>query len=352
MEAVAANEDLGPARRGAPAARPLALARWLFGVAALIAAIVVVGGITRLTESGLSIVEWKPVTGVIPPLSHDQWVREFEAYQRIPQYTEVNGPAGMTLAQYQAIYFWEWLHRLLGRVIGLAMLLPLAWFWARRAIPAGYLPRLLALAALIGLQGAFGWLMVRSGLSGRTLVAPQWLAVHLLTALFALGGMVWTALDLRAHARGEAPARLTRFAALALAVLGIQLLYGALMAGTRAGYLASDWPTMQGEWVPEGIDWSRGAATVFTDPFLVHFIHRWWAFVVVAVLVAMGRKLRAAGARPASIAVHSAFGAQILLGIATVMSGVALWLAVLHQLVGAVLVAATAWGAHALGRRR
>jgi cytochrome c oxidase assembly protein subunit 15 len=352
MEAAATSGGIARAGPGRDAARPLALARWLFVVAALVAAIVVVGGITRLTESGLSIVEWKPVTGVIPPLSEAQWAREFAAYQRIPQYTEVNGPAGMTLAQYQSIYFWEWLHRLLGRAIGLAMLAPLAWFWARRAIPAGYLPRLLALAALIGLQGAFGWLMVRSGLSGRTLVAPGWLAVHLLTALFALGGMVWTALDLRAHARGQLPARLTPFAALALAVLAVQLLYGALMAGARAGYLASDWPTMQGALVPAGIEWSRWDSAAFEDPFLIHFIHRWWAFVVVAVLVVMGRKLRAAGARPASVAVHSAFGTQVLLGIATVMTGVALWLAVLHQLVGAALVAATVWGAHALGQTR
>ena len=162
--------------------RPLALARWLFSVAALIGLIVVVGGITRLTESGLSIVEWKPVTGAIPPLSDAQWQAEFAAYQRIPQYTEVNGPAGMTLAQYKAIYFWEWLHRLLGRVIGLAMALPFAWFAWKRALPPGYAPRLFALLGLIGLQGTFGWLMVRSGLSGRTVVAPHWLAIHLVTA--------------------------------------------------------------------------------------------------------------------------------------------------------------------------
>src|SRR5687768_5388067 len=147
-----ASTDPGSAH----AARPLALANWLFVVAALIALIVVVGGITRLTESGLSIVEWKPVTGILPPLSEAQWRAEFTAYQRIPQFTEITGPAGMTLAEYKQIYFWEWLHRALGRVIGLAMALPLAWFAWRRAIPAGYAPRLLALLALIGLQGAFG----------------------------------------------------------------------------------------------------------------------------------------------------------------------------------------------------
>jgi len=331
--------------------RPMALARWLFVVAALIALIVVVGGITRLTESGLSIVEWKPVTGVLPPLTEAQWRAEFAAYQQIPQYTEVNGPAGMTLVQYKSIYFWEWLHRLLGRVIGLAMALPFAWYAWRRAIPSGYVPRLFALLALIGLQGTFGWLMVRSGLSGRTVVAPHWLAIHLVTALVTMGGMIWTALDLRALARGEGRARLTGLAAVALAMLALQLVYGALMAGWRAGYVASDWPLMQGRLAPDGIDWAAGLRTWIDDPFLIHFVHRWWAFAVVAVLVVMARKLRATGARPASLAVHSAFGVQVLLGIATVLSGVNFWLAVLHQLVGAVLVAATTWGAHVLGRR-
>ena len=341
--------SLGNVRHGA--ARPLEFARWLFAVAALIAMIVVVGGITRLTESGLSIVEWKPVTGILPPLSHAQWSAEFDAYQRIPQYTQVNGPAGLTLAQYQSIYFWEWLHRLLGRVIGLAMALPFAWYAWRRAIPKGYAARLFALLALIGLQGTFGWLMVRSGLSGRTLVAPHWLAIHLVTALTTMAGMIWTALDLRTLARRQPAARLTGFSALVLAMLAVQLVYGALMAGWRAGTLASDWPLMQGRMVPAGIDWTRGAGALIDDPFLIHFIHRWWAFAVVAVLVAMGRKLRLRGARLASIAIHTAFGVQIVLGIATVMSGMTLWLAVLHQLTGAALVGATIWGAHELGRR-
>ena len=350
MVAMAGNmRALGNVRHGA--VRPFALARWLFIVAALIATIVVVGGITRLTESGLSIVEWKPVTGILPPLSHAQWQAEFSAYQRIPQYTQVNGPAGMTLAQYQAIYFWEWLHRLLGRVIGLAMALPFAWYAWRRALPKGYAPRLFALLALIGLQGTFGWLMVRSGLSGRTLVAPHWLAIHLVTALATMAGMIWTALDLRALARRQPPARLTGFAAAALAALVVQLVYGALMAGWRAGYLARDWPLMQGRLFPAGVDWSGGAAALVDDPFLIHFIHRWWAFAVVAMRIAMGRMLRARGARLASIVLHTAFGVQILLGIATVMSGVSLWLAVLHQLTGAALVAASVWGAHELGRR-
>lgn len=334
------------------AARPLALARWLWAVAVIVGLIVAVGGITRLTESGLSITEWKPITGALPPLSEAQWQAEFAAYKRIPQYIEVNGPAGMTLADYKFIYFWEWAHRLLARLVGFAFAVPLAWFWVKRQIPRGYKPRLLALLALGGLQGAVGWWMVSSGLTQDVKVSHFRLAAHLLVALTTLGGLVWTALDLQALARGEPRARLTGFAALALAALLVQLLFGALTAGLRAGHVANDWPLMQGRLFPEGVDWALGPIhAALHDPFLIHFIHRWWAWVVVAVLIVMGRKLKARGQRQPSIAVHSAFGTQLILGIFTVWSGIALWLAVAHQLTGALLVAATSWGAHALGRR-
>lgn len=344
---------------GTAAPRPLALAWWLFVVAALVVGIVAIGGITRLTESGLSITEWKPLTGAIPPFSEAQWQAEFTAYQRIPQYVEVNGPAGMTLAQYKFIYFWEWAHRLIARAIGLAFALPLAWFWLRGAIPAGYKPRLLVLLALGGMQGVIGWWMVSSGLTNDVRVSHFRLAAHLLVALLTLGALVWTALDLRALARSTPAARLTRFSALALAALTGQLFYGALVAGLRAGPVAGGgwlnwqaWPLMQGRVFPDGIDWSAGALhALLNDPYLTHFVHRWWAWVVVGLLVVMGRKLRRLGLRPASVAIHSAFGTQVLLGIATVMSGIALWLAVLHQLVGALLVTTTVWAAHGLGRR-
>ena len=334
------------------APRPLTLARWLQAVALLVVLIVVVGGITRLTESGLSITEWKPVTGALPPLTDAQWQAEFAAYRRIPQYVEVNGPAGMTLADYKFIYFWEWMHRLLARLIGVAFALPLAWFWLRRAIPAGYKPRLLMLLALGGMQGVVGWWMVSSGLTRDIKVSHFRLAAHLLVALVTLGGLVWTALDLRALARGEPRARLTGFGAGALAMLFLQLFFGALTAGLRAGHVASDWPLMQGSLFPEGVDWSQGPVhAALYDPFLVHFIHRWWAWAVVAVLIVLARKLKAAGARPPSIALHSAFGTQVILGVLPVWSGIALWLAVAHQLTGALLVIATVWSAHALGRR-
>jgi cytochrome c oxidase assembly protein subunit 15 len=335
--------------------RPLAISNWLLAVAALVFLMIVVGGITRLTESGLSITEWKPVTGAIPPLTRADWEHAFQLYRQTPEYIEINGPAGMTLAQFKFIFFWEWLHRLLGRLIGLAFALPLIWFAAKRAIPQGYGWKLASLLILGGLQGALGWYMVMSGLVDRTDVSHFRLSAHLLLAFAIMGALVWVALDLRLLARmGEdRPARMTGSAVAALAVLFVQLLYGAWVAGLSAGAIASDWPTMQGRLVPEGIDWSNGTAFAFThDPYLIHFIHRWWAWITVAALVIFARRIRQMeGGRAASKAIHSAFGTQIILGILTVLTGVAIWLAVLHQAVGALVVVSTVWGAHVLGRR-
>lgn len=335
----------------ARAPAPAALARWLFLVAALVVLMVAVGGITRLTESGLSITEWKPVTGALPPLGEAQWQAEFEKYKRIPEYQQIN--RGMSLADFQFIYFWEWAHRLLGRIIGLAFALPLAWFAWRKAIPAGYGPRLLAIFALGGLQGVIGWWMVASGLVERTDVSHYRLAVHLLTALFLLAGLVWTALDLHALARNGAarPARLRGLPLLAALVLFVQLLWGAYVAGLNAGYVANTWPLMNDHLFPQGVEW-RGSlwASASDDPFFVHFFHRWWAWVAALMLLLLARRAKQAGERRASVALNALLGTQILLGIATVMSNMALWLAATHQLVGALLVAATAWAAHAVGR--
>jgi len=313
---------------------------------------VVIGGITRLTESGLSITQWNVVSGALPPLSHADWVHKFELYKQTPQYLQVAGPAGMTLSGFKFIFFWEWVHRLLGRVLGLIFFVGIGWFAVKREIPRGYAWRLAALFVLGGLQGAIGWFMVVSGLEGsRTEVSPYRLSAHLLMALFLFSALIWTALDLRRLP--ERPARLTGWGALALATLVVQLMLGAWVAGFRAGYVSNTWPDMNGHFLPEGIDWSRGPVFAMThDLYLLHFMHRWWAWVVVAVLVLFARKLRKLeGARPASIAIHSAFGTQVVLGVLTVLSGIALSLAVLHQATGALLLAATVWGAHELGRK-
>ena len=336
-------------------ARPMALGRWLLAVAGLVFLMVVVGGITRLTESGLSITEWKPVSGAIPPLSAADWNHAFDLYKATPEFREINGPAGMGLAEFKQIYFWEWLHRLLGRLIGLAFALPLAWFAIRRAIPKGYGAKLVGLLVLGGTQGALGWYMVMSGLAGRTDVSHFRLSAHLLLALAIMAALVWVALDLIQLARTgrDTPSRLTGLGMATIAILFVQLLYGAWVAGLTAGQVANSWPGMQGRFFPAGVDWSQGAAHALTnDPYLIHFIHRWCAWVVVAAMIVFARAIKRTGERAPSIAVHAAFGTQVLLGIFTVLTGVNIILATAHQAVGALLVAATAWGAHSLGRQQ
>lgn len=343
-----------PAEAGGRA-RPQALSNLLLLVAFMVFLMVVVGGITRLTESGLSITEWRPVSGAIPPLTERDWMQAFELYKATPEYQQVNGPAGMDLAAFKRIFFWEYVHRLLGRLVGLAFALPLIWFALRGAIPKGYGWKLTGLLALGGAQGLLGWYMVMSGLADRTDVSHFRLSAHLLLALLIMGALIWVALDLRhlAATGKDRPARLAAPAFAAIAVLFVQLLYGAWVAGLDAGQVAPSWPDMQGRMIPEGVDWDRGALFALThDPFLIHFIHRWWAWVTVVVLVMFARKVkRRAGGRPASIAIHSTFGTQIILGILTVLTGVAIWAAALHQAVGALLVASLAWGAHVIGRR-
>ena len=346
------TRDAAPLAARDASARPYALAQWLLVVAAMVFMIVAVGGITRLTESGLSITQWQPITGILPPLSDAAWQAEFAKYRATPEFIYEAGPAGMDLAAFKFIYFWEWFHRVIGRLIGVAFALPLVWFWIKGAIPAGYKPRLLALLALGALQGTFGWFMVRSGLSGQmTDVSHFWLSIHLLTAFITLGGLVWTALDLRQLSRDAAarPARIGRFGWAVAAILFVQMLFGAWVAGLNAGLASDTWPLMQNRFLPE-YNTSRGIGWAIThDPFLIHWIHRWWAWVAVAALIVLARRAKTADRR-ASIAIHAAFGTQILLGVATVWTGVALWVAVAHQAVGALLVAATAWGLHADGR--
>lgn len=333
-------------------ARPRAVARWLFVVAAMIVGIVVVGGITRLTESGLSITEWKPLTGIVPPITPTQWQAEFANYRRIPQYALLN--SGMTLAGFQAIFFWEYLHRFLGRFIGLAYLLPLIWFAARRRIPTGYAWRLSALFALILLQGTFGWLMVKSGLTGRTEVAPGWLALHLVTALFTLAGMIWTALDLRAldGAPPRGSARLTTGSLVALVGLFVQIMFGAFTAGLRAGYAFASWPLMGDTLFPAGVPMLRpGWTNAIDNPIVVQFIHRWWAFAAAAALIWLAVAATRAGSK-AGFWVVGLVTLQIFLGVATLMTGVQIDVAVAHQTNAALLLIATVFAAHAVGTRR
>ena len=256
--------------------RPRAIANWLFLIALMIFLMVVVGGITRLTESGLSITEWKPVTGAIPPLNEAQWAAEFAKYKSSSQYVLMN--EGMTLAAFKHIYFWEYFHRVIGRLLGVTFALPLLWFAVKRAIPNGYGVRLTGLFLLGGAQGGIGWLMVKSGLVDRVNVQPAMLAAHLCMALLLLSLIVWTALDMLSEARnpGTGKARQTWAGALPLAALFIQIFLGAITAGLRAGYVSNTWPLMNDHFVPEGIRWWGSFwQTITSDEFLVHFLHRW-----------------------------------------------------------------------------
>jgi cytochrome c oxidase assembly protein subunit 15 len=333
--------------------RPAAIARWLVAVAALVFAMIVVGGITRLTESGLSITRWDVVTGTLPPLSDAAWQAEFDAYRQTPQYQQVN--RGMSLADFKSIYFWEYVHRLLGRLIGLAFALPLLWFWWRRAIPAGQGWKLGALLALGALQGAIGWWMVASGLVDRPEVSHVRLAVHLLLALAIFGALVWTALDMRRLARdaGAPPLRAPLLAVWTLSLLFLQFLFGAYVAGLEAGYAFNSWPRMGDEWFPADTPMlSPLLANLVDNGVVVQFVHRWLAMLVAAVILALAASAWRAGRRRLGEVLAAAVLLQVLLGIYTLLSGVEIHIAAAHQGMAALLLAAVVAAAHALGEGR
>lgn len=346
------------AQSGAPApartsARPRAISQWLFVVAALVFLMVVVGGITRLTESGLSMVRWEPISGTIPPLNEADWQAEFDAYRTSPEYQKIN--RGMSLSEFKEIFFWEYVHRLLGRFIGLAFALPLAWFAAKRAIPRGYGWKLVGLLALGGLQGGIGWWMVASGLVDRPEVSHIRLAVHLLLALFIFALLIWTALDVARLARDPhaRPAGISILGTWTLSALGLQLMFGAYVAGLDAGYAFNSWPKMGDEWFPSGTPMLEPFIVNLADnPIVVQFVHRWLAFVVAALAVGLGLKAWKRGLQVPAAALIAAVALQIWLGIATLLTGVELWIAVAHQAMAALLLAATVWTAHGLGERR
>ncbi|MDB5698949.1 MAG: heme synthase [Alphaproteobacteria bacterium] len=335
------------------APQPRAISRWLLAVAALVFLMVVVGGITRLTESGLSMTRWEPISGAIPPLNEAQWQAEFDNYRATPEYQKVN--SGMSLPQFKDIFFWEYVHRLLGRVIGLAFALPLLWFAWRRAIPSGYGWRLTGLLALGGLQGAIGWWMVASGLVDRPDVSHIRLAVHLLTALLIFSTLVWIALDLGRTASDPAarPARMPTLAIWTLSLLALQLMFGAYVAGLDAGFAFASWPLMGDALFPSGTPMLEPFLVNFADnPIVVQFVHRWLAFVVAAAVLLLAAAAWKRRLRLAAAALVAAVTLQIGLGVATLLSGVAIWIAVSHQAMAVVLLATILFAAHRLGQRQ
>ncbi|MCJ2085614.1 COX15/CtaA family protein [Methylobacterium sp. E-005] len=333
--------------RGAGEPRSGAVRAWLYVVAALVVAMVAVGGATRLTGSGLSITEWRPVTGIVPPLSESDWAAEFAKYKDTPQYNILN--QGMGLSAFKTLYGWEWGHRLLGRLIGLVFFLPLAVFWWQGRISRKLGLGLLGLGVLGGLQGAIGWIMVASGLQpGMTAVAPLKLALHLTTASLILAGLIWLAAGERGRALEPAPTRLRATAALLPVLVLVQIFLGGLVAGSHAGLVYNTWPTMDGALVPtaDTLFAIRPWIENFVDNHaLVQFDHRMTAYLVilVAILHAVDARLTGpagAAGRAAGVAVLAL--AQAALGIATLLLAIPLWAALAHQVLAmAVLTMAT-----------
>lgn len=310
---------------------------WLVVVAAMIFFMIVLGALTRLTESGLSMVEWRPVTGWLPPLSDAAWQTELQKYLSSPQGRLVN--RGFTIGEFQQIFWLEYLHRLWGRLIGLAFALPLAWFWLRGQLTPRLKPRLVALLVLGGLQGALGWAMVASGLVDRPSVSHYRLAAHLLLAVALYSYTVWLILELgTASARtgdmGSRDPGTARKAGALIAFVFVVMTFGAFMAGLRAGASHSTFPTMSGYWIPPGLfDLSPWWINIFENGTTIQFIHRWLAKLLVLGVLAL-----LIGARRPEVWLAAAVAMmQLGLGIATILSGVDIALATMHQ-AGAVLL--------------
>jgi cytochrome c oxidase assembly protein subunit 15 len=317
---------------------------WLIVVAALIAVMVLVGGATRLTESGLSIVEWKPVTGTLPPLNEAQWTQAFEGYKAIPQYRELN--AGMSLAEFKTIFWWEWSHRLLGRVIGAVYLLPFLYFLWRGALSPELKRRLWMIFALGALQGGVGWWMVASGLTQRTEVSQYRLATHLVLALVIFASIIWTLRRMNARPQPIVSSRL-KISAVALLVLTfVQLYFGALVAGLRAGRVHNTWPEIDGALIPSAArlwfetPWWRN---LFDNPLTVQFEHRMtaYALMILALVHAIDATRSRAGAAVTGGAwsLLAAIMLQAALGILTLLHQVPIDLALAHQATAMVVLA-------------
>ena len=311
---------------------------WLWTMTGLIFAMVIVGGATRLTESGLSITEWKPITGVIPPLSEAAWLVEFEKYKLIPQYQQLFPT--MTLGEFQTIFYWEWGHRILGRIIGLAFALPLAFFWLRGVLPSALKPKLVGLLALGGLQGAVGWWMVKSGLSGRVDVAQERLAIHLLLASITLTCLIWLAVGLKPKA-GEAMRAASRLKATAIALVVLtlaQIGLGGLVAGLRAGYTYNTGPLMDGHFIPPVENLVRLSpvwANLLDNVTTVQFNHRMMAYALFALALwhAFDALRNASGTAAAkrAVVVAGLVACQAVIGIVTLVYVVPLHAALTHQ---------------------
>lgn len=333
---------------------PLPVRLWLVAIAAMIFAMVIVGGATRLTDSGLSITEWKPLLGALPPLSDADWRDVFAKYRQIPEYRLVN--QGMSLADFKAIFWWEWGHRLLGRLIGVVFFVPMVIFWLRGAIARDLMPKLVAVFVLGGLQGLLGWYMVKSGLVDRVDVSQYRLAAHLGLAVAIYGLVIWIALAGGSGPRSATASRATIGGVLLLGLVYLQILLGALVAGLDAGLAHNTWPLMAGRWLPEGLAaMSPGWRNLFENALTVQFDHRIVAYAILAGLGAHLWSLGRAGhlgvpgpLRTSALAAAIAALAQVGLGIWTLLAHVPLALALAHQAGALILFATLVWHLGAL----
>ena len=321
------------------------VAYWLFSMAILVAIMVVIGGITRLTGSGLSMVEWRPLMGTLPPLNAAEWQRVFELYRASPEYKQLN--QGMDLSGFKTIFFWEYFHRLWGRLLGLAFGLPFLLLLMTRRVPFGYNQRLTILFLLGGLQGAIGWWMVKSGLSEEAAVSQYRLAVHLGTALVIFSLLVWTSLDLfyqpserpRGHSMGS------------LLLIAVTILAGALVAGMDAGLMYNEYPLMGNGLLPTEYG-EVGYLDAFENPASAQFHHRWIAALTFGAVITLGIRAWRGGHPILGGAVIAAVSIQFLLGIATLLHGVPVSLGGMHQAGAVILLGTTLTLAHAQRRAK
>ena len=329
-----------------------AVAIWLFAMAVLILGMVTVGGLTRITGSGLSITEWDVIMGAIPPLNDVQWHDAFAKYQRIPQYVHVN--AGMSLADFKGIFWWEWAHRLLGRLLGVFFVVPFVWFAWTGAIRRAERPRMVVLFLLGGLQGFVGWWMVQSGLETRVSVSQYRLAIHLGVALILLVAMVWIALEYLRRPPPDAPSASTspfrgngKWAFAIAALVYVQMLLGALVAGLNAGLLYNTWPSMDGQFIPQDAFVQKPWwINFFENPGTAQFDHRMGAYIIAICVFALWwrerGKLTGWARRSGNALLHLTLF-QIVLGIATLLLQAPEFLAAAHQLTAALLLCTAVW---------
>jgi cytochrome c oxidase assembly protein subunit 15 len=323
---------------------------WLFLGCFLIFGMVVVGGITRLTGSGLSITEWKVVTGTIPPLNEEQWNIEFEKYKQIPQYALIN--SNFTLSDFKFIFFWEYIHRLFGRLIGLVFVAGFVYFYRKKAISKELLPRLITMFILGGIQGFLGWYMVSSGLTENVRVSHIRLAIHLTFAFITFGYIFYVALTELFPNKLTSVYAVTKYkkwSQFLLIVLTLQIIYGAFVAGTKAGLIYNTWPKMEQDWIPESVSFAfakDGFSSLYNNLVTVQFIHRLLAYTLTLIVLFIGWKVNTdntanSSQKNASKILLGLIVVQVVLGIATLLLHVPIWMGVTHQAVAFFLFAAT-----------